>query len=235
MAPPTNQELNDKREENCISITPDRKYYRVGGTMVKRSLRPSEWQQHNGYMHIPLFNLERILNEGACLQFLSENTDIPLPKLYACFEDDGAAYLVTEYVDGVVMEELDEGGKKIVEKELNQHMETLQRLKSSTWGGPGGKVLPPWRILKNSDRRPWKLKQREEGDLVFCHNDLSAYNVIVDPETLKIRAIIDWEYAGYYTPEFEQKYFKRKGPSVALDGEIDDTEKLTKILARYKI
>ena len=135
MAPPTNEELNDKREENCISITPERKYYRVGNTWIKRSLRPTEWQQHQGYMHVPLFNLERILNEGACIRFLAEHTDIPLPKLHACFEDDGAAYLVTEYVDGVGMNELDASQRDIVAKEIRIHLDTLKSLKSNTWGG----------------------------------------------------------------------------------------------------
>ncbi|XWX01568.1 hypothetical protein V2A60_009596 [Cordyceps javanica] len=235
MPPPTNRELNDKREEHCLAITPERKYYRVGDTMVKRSLRPSEWQQHNGHMHVPMFNLERILNEGACLQFLRANTNLPLPKLHACFEDDGAAYLITEYVDGVGMNELGALEREIVEEELNAHMQTLQQLKSSTWGGPGGKVLPPWRILEKFNRRPWRLRDFEENDLVFCHNDLSAYNVIVDPGTLEVRAIIDWEYGGFYPPQFEQKFFKRDGPSVALDGEVDDTEQLTQLLAKYKM
>ena len=107
MAPPTIQELNDKREENCFGITQERKYYRVGNTFIKRSLRPTEWQKHNGRMHVPLFNTERVLNEGACLQLIAAKTNIPVPKVHACFEDDDAAYLVTEYVEGVSMEDLD--------------------------------------------------------------------------------------------------------------------------------
>lgn len=140
MPPPTNAELNAKREESCIAVTTERKYYKVGQTWIKRSLRPSEWQKHNGYMTVPLFNPERILNEGACLLFLAENTNIPLPKLYACFEDDGAAYVITEYVEGVGMNELDAEKKEVVAKELRTHMETLSNLKSNTWGGPGGVV-----------------------------------------------------------------------------------------------
>jgi hypothetical protein len=69
MAPPTNHELNAKREEYCISITPERKYYRCGNTWIKQSLRPTEWQQHNDCMHVPQLNVQRILNEGACFKF----------------------------------------------------------------------------------------------------------------------------------------------------------------------
>jgi hypothetical protein len=135
MAPPTNCELNAKREKNCIAISPERKYFRVGSTFVKRSLRPCEWQKHNGYLHVPLFNLERILNEGACLLFLAE-IGIPLPKLLGCFEDDGAAYLITEYMEGVGMNDLDAASQAVVAEELQRHVLTLKKLTSDTWGGP---------------------------------------------------------------------------------------------------
>jgi hypothetical protein len=140
MAPPTNQELNEKREKNCVTVTVERKYYKVGNTWIKRSLRPSEWQKQNGFMHVPLFNTERILNEGECLEFLAKHTDIPLPRLIACFEDDSAAYLITEYVDGVGMNELDADGQAAVAAELQRHMQTLKGLTSDTWGGPSGVV-----------------------------------------------------------------------------------------------
>lgn len=74
------------------------------------------------------------------------------------------------------------------------------------------------------------MKARKTADLCFCHNDLSTYNVIVDPESLKINAIIDWEYAGFYPETFEGHFFRRNAPSVAQEGEEDDTEKLLKLL-----
>ncbi|CAI6098740.1 unnamed protein product [Clonostachys chloroleuca] len=236
MPPPTNSELNAKREEHCFAVTSDRKYYRVGGTFIKRSLRPSEWQKHNGYMYVPRFGTERILNEGACLQFLAANTNIPLPKLYACIEDDGAAYLITKYIEGVNMNDLDSEKKEIVAKELQGHMETLKELKSNVWGGPGGVVLPPYRIMRHSDGRPWRMQDRDSKDLVFCHNDLSANNIIVDPHTLKINAIIDWEYGGFYPAEFEWHFYQRQksGPSVAQEGELDDEDVLKDIMSRER-
>jgi aminoglycoside phosphotransferase (APT) family kinase protein len=76
------------------------------------------------------------------------------------------------------------------------------------------------------------MRRRERPDLVFCHNDLSANNVIVDPDSLKIKAIIDWEYAGFYPPEFEAPFYRRPGPSVALDGEVDDVDALTEMISK---
>lgn len=67
---------------------------------------------------------------------------------------------------------------------------------------------------------------------MFCHNDLSANNVIVDPKSLKIAAIIDWEYSGFYPAEFEVEFFRRPGPSVALRGEVDDTEVLMDLISK---
>ncbi|KAL7922692.1 kinase-like protein [Trichoderma austrokoningii] len=230
MAPPTNHELNEKREKYCFNITPDKKYFHVGNTFVKRSLRPSEWQKHHCYLHVPLFGMELVLNEGACLSFLAE-TGIPLPKLLACFEDDGAAYLVTEYVEGVGMNELDAKSQAVVAEELQRHVLTLKRLTSDTWSGPDKMVLPPYRIMQKSNGRPWRMRQRKQQDLVFCHNDLSMNNVIVDPDTLKINAIVDWEYAGFYPPEFEFPFYQRPGPSVALDGEVDDCDLLMRMIA----
>ncbi|KAK8932717.1 hypothetical protein H634G_07036 [Metarhizium anisopliae BRIP 53293] len=235
MSPPTNAELNRNREENCLQITTDMKYYRVGQTWIKRSLRPSEWQKEDGYMPIPLFSLERVLNEGACLRHLADKTNIPIPKLHACFEDDGAAYLITEYVEGVAMSWLDEGQREVVAKELRIHMKALSNLKHHIWGGPSGLVMPPYRIMQYSDGRSWKMKPRRENNLVFCHNDLSTNNVIVDPRTLKIKAIINWEYAGYYPQRFESAFFQRLGPSIALKGEVDDTEWLHDILSEERI
>lgn len=54
--------------------------------------------------------------------------------------------------------------------------------------------------------------------------------MIVDPETLKIKAIIDWEYAGFFPQEFEGMFFRRPGPSVALAGETNDENALLDLM-----
>jgi len=54
--------------------------------------------------------------------------------LYSYFEDDQAVVLVIEYVDGVGINELDDAQRKIVKAELEQHLETLQGLRSSRIG-----------------------------------------------------------------------------------------------------
>ena len=52
-----------------------------------------------------------------------------------------------------------------------------------------------------------------EEEFVFCHNDLGQHNVIVDPETLKIKAIIDWEFSGFFPHWFEAPLWEKPGPA----------------------
>jgi hypothetical protein len=74
------------------------------------------------------------------------------------------------------------------------------------------------------------MKPRDTEDLVFCHNDFSTYNVIANPETLKVNAILDWEYAGFFPPKFEGMYFRRPGPSVVLGDKAHDEDELLDIM-----
>ncbi len=74
------------------------------------------------------------------MRFIAEHTNIPVPKLHCCFEDDEAVYLVMEYIEGVGMNELEEEKRKAVEKELEVYLEVMKKLKSKFWGGPSGIV-----------------------------------------------------------------------------------------------
>lgn len=213
MYPVTNQMANDCREAECFSVTPERKYYRQGGAFIKRSLRPSEWQISHikGTIRVPRQGKERLLNEAAALQFVRESSTVPVPKLYCAFQDDNAVYVVMEDIEGVTMDQLEPAQKEIVQDELKQHIEVLHSLKSSCLGGPSGLVIPPYRVQLKTFKDRWRLRAAESYAYVFCHNDLSQHNVIVDPQSLKIKAIIDWEYAGFYPGQFEGHFFERVG------------------------
>lgn len=233
----TNQMANDRREAACISVTPERKYYRQGDAFIKRSLRPSEWQvsQFRGTVHVPRQGRERLLNEAACLQFVRESSSMPVPKLHCVFEDDGAVYVVMEDIEGVTMDNLEPAQKEIVRNELMRHLGALHSLKSSRLGGPSGLVVPPYRVRLKTFKDHWHLHAAEMDNYVFCHNDLSQHNVIVDVQTMKIKAIIDWEYAGFYPERFEGHFFERAGPSVARGSELDDTQDLVQFLESMEV
>ena len=235
MSPNTNQMLNARKEDNCFAITSERKYYQTDNTFIKRSLRPREWQVTlRGTIHVPRSGRERLLNEAAAMTFIRANTDIPVPTLHCCFEDDDAVYLVMENVEGVSMAELEKKQREIVHEELEQHLQTMRGLRSSKLGGPSGLVVPPYRATLQTIKDNWNPNQSDIMSFVFCHNDLSQQNVVVDPKTLKIKAILDWEYAGFYPEWFERRFFKRLGPSVALEGEEDDAKRIVEFMQSHE-
>ncbi|KAJ2979561.1 hypothetical protein NQ176_g3179 [Zarea fungicola] len=163
------------------------------------------------------------MNEAESLQFIRKHTDIPVPTVYCHFLDDDAYYIITEFVDGISMADLSEKQKPIVCEKLERHRAKLKNLRSSRLGGPSGIVIPPYRVLKLAEADRWVLQPSASDDYVFCHNDLSQQNVIVDPNSLKINAIIDWEYAGFFPPYFDWPFYNRLGPSSAINGETDDS------------
>ncbi|KAK3996616.1 kinase-like domain-containing protein [Cladorrhinum sp. PSN332] len=194
-------ENQEAREEGCFAITFERKYYHRGGSFIKRTLRPREFRTGHRGLHIPRFRKESVMNEAESLRYIRQHTNIPVPTVHCDFEDEDAYYLVTEYVEGVSMSRLTEDQKAVVREELQGHLATLQTLKSNRLGGPSGIVIPPYR-----------------------------QNVIVDLDTLKINAIIDWEYAGFYPARFEWPFYTRLGPSVAGNDEVDDSLELLEFL-----
>lgn len=209
---PGNRCSRGKLEDGCEGVTFERKYYQRGHSYIKRSLRPHEYQEGFHGIHKPRLGKERLQNEAECLRFIRRGTNIPVPRIYADFEDDGAYYLVTEYIDGVSMADLSEEKKLVVLQELDEHLETLHSLRSKTLGGASGLVVIPLRLMDQTKQDTWVLQRSETDEYVFCHNDLSEYNVIVDCETLNIKAIIDWEYAGFYPAFFEAPVYTRCGP-----------------------
>ena len=211
--------------------TAERGYYSRDGCFIKRSLRPSEFKTTlKGSLHIPRLGKERLQNEAESLRFIRRISNITVPTVYGAFEVDGSYLLITEYIDGVDMTTLSDDQKEIVNAELDQHLATLREIRSNQIGGPTGIIIPPYRVMRCTDNDTWTLRPSESPEYVFCHNDLSQQNIIVDPHTLKINAIIDWEYAGFFPEHFEAPFYKRLGPSVALEGERDDVSELLGVL-----
>jgi hypothetical protein len=230
----TRNELTEHREPGCVAVLGDRKYFQVGNSVIKRTLRRTEWC----YSHASPSSAfpQRWRNDAAILQYLAAHTDIPLPRLQCVFEDDGAFYHCTELVEGVSMLDLSEEDKTVVTVELLQHVATLKSLRSDTPGVPGAREIgelaqsllcAPERVcnIHWKQNSCWRPRGSVKGDFVFCHNDLGQHNVIVDPATLKIKAIIDWEFGGFWPDWFERPYWERSGPSAPLEGEDDDIER----------
>ncbi|KAG2415482.1 hypothetical protein HFD88_006673 [Aspergillus terreus] len=184
------------------AMTAERAYYHCGDFFIKRGLRPSEYKttQPRHETHPPT-RKATTPKRGSNFAFYSTREQHPCSNF-----------------------------KCVVRTEVEQHLATLRRIKSNTIGGPSRIVLPPYRVMRLSDKNEWPRKVSKDGEYVFCHNDLAQHNIIVGPETLKIRAIIDWEYAGFFPEYFEWPFYERRGPSVALDGEHDDSADLLRFM-----
>jgi hypothetical protein len=52
------------------------------------------------------------------------------------------------------------------------------------------------------------INSKPERPFVFCHRDLSQSNVLIDPTTLKLTAVIDWDCGGYYPEGHELPFFE---------------------------
>ncbi|MCJ1387004.1 hypothetical protein MMC17_010133 [Xylographa soralifera] len=183
----------------------------------KRSFRPSKYQiDWRNEPYIPPLGPERVANEAACLRFIREKTDIPVPDVLEAYDDNGAFVLVTRRLRGVEMGELSPEQQAIVMVQVEEHIKVLQSLRSTRVGGPTGIICPPIRGTQYFPRdTTWSPWVSTKDDLIFCHCDLSQSNIIVDPENLKIEGIIDWEYGGFWPEYFETPFYCDPRPSGA--------------------
>jgi len=95
--------------------------------LIKRGLRDSEYQETRRRRTIsPRKSKVGVQNEAAALRFVSANTKIPVPKVIAAYEDDGAYILITEYLCGVPLEDLRPSEQKIVFLEVRRPYQDLK-------------------------------------------------------------------------------------------------------------
>lgn len=84
----------------------------------------------------------------------------------------------------------------------------LRSLRSSTTD-LNGFVLPPRWVLEHDNRTEWPPKTSSTYEYVFCHNDLTANNIMLDSNTLEVKALFNWEDSGYFPPEVQQWKYTR--------------------------
>jgi hypothetical protein len=72
-----------------------------------------------------------------------------------------------------------------------------------------------------------------KSQYVLCHGDLAWHNLLIDPDTYEIKAVVDWEYAGFYPAEVESEYWRREGIVWALEGEKCDIDHVLRVLGKH--
>jgi hypothetical protein len=200
-------------EERCVVITEQKKHFwfenKEGPVFIKRNLTPSEYVHTcAGQLVIPYLCLERMKNEVAAIRYVqSLDIHISTPNIRCAFEDHGRYYIVTDIVPGVRLKELPEDKKAPVIEELKGYVAQCTQSSYGRLSGRHDCTLSRWEGCTS----------RSSSEAARSHYPSGQQNVIVDEKTLKINAILDWEYAGFYPPEFDRAFYLRPGPSVALN------------------
>lgn len=86
----------------------------------------------------------------------------------------------------------------------------LEGLRSRQTGLNGIVIPPPW-IADDDRREHWPVKTSDYAadagqPFVLCHGDLSYHNMRIDPTTLEVKWLLDWECAGFFPVEFLRIY-----------------------------
>lgn len=198
----------------------DRHFVRLESSFIKRELYDHE-KDGPAYQWDPTMHLsrDRLRNERAALQLITSSTDLPVPKVIRAVDEPGKPYLLeTEVIPGQLLlmfrgEEYIRAVAKTTDYIENTVLPTLRNLCSNQLG-LNGAVIPPPRIFhKDTCLDPigrWDAVTIPGANFVFCHNDLGQHNILLDPETLEVTGIIDWEYGVYFPAEFEYPYWTSK-------------------------
>jgi serine/threonine protein kinase len=230
--------------------SPHVRYLKTPTSFIKRTRLHSERQRlKNGSFITPRkWDEERFHNEVAALRLVADNTTIPVPRVISAGKDEnGMPYLETEYIEGVVLwgiedqcwmpdgeRHVEEGAcetcggiaRANAERFITQDvLPQLSKLRSTTTGLNGFAIPPPW-VLEYDQRQQWKPKTSDSASYVFCHGDLAAHNIMIDPKTLQVVCIFDWEHAGYFPPEFQVWFPDRE----SYHGYFRDKKRITKLV-----
>ncbi|WWC62622.1 uncharacterized protein I303_105219 [Kwoniella dejecticola CBS 10117] len=171
-------------------------------------------------------------NEAYAISFVRKHTSIPVPTVFTCFEDRGCFYLVQEYAEGCISAtHAAPHLHQHIARQLAKCVQELHDIRSHKLTCFVPEIHLPARMQTtrtylSSLTYPEDPKRR----YVLCHGDLGWQNVMVDPDTGYIKAVIDWEYAGFFPVEVEGTYWQRWGIAAPIGSEISDADHITALL-----
>ncbi|KAJ6784623.1 hypothetical protein PWT90_09374 [Aphanocladium album] len=196
----------------------ERSYAQEKGWIIKRQLRDDELpESKDGQLIRPLWDEARLRNEYETTRFIREYTPIPVPEC-KFYQEDSLWHFASKMIPGAVsLEDISDtvkvGAAAAVREQIVRFV--LPHLCEFTRDHIGSvsttvPVFPPARIYRRDDRT-WETITSPRKEFVLCHNDLSPENIWIHPVTWKITAIIGWEYAGYFPPDFELPLWTASG------------------------
>lgn len=131
--------------------------------------------------------------------------------------DELTLSLKTEFIDGVTLQGLppERHSRAFLALHTQLALEIypeLHRLRRNRIGPicEDLPVIPSLYPLYDTRKTDWTRKVSATDEFVLCHGDIGQHNILVDKNTFKIEAIIDWEYAGFFLKDFEIDLWKHQ-------------------------
>lgn len=207
----------------------------LGNTiLIKRSIAPDEYPDSAGRDYWDSLKMkESLRNEVAAIRFVKQHTTVPVPNVVGAFVDRGVYYMMIEKEQNVIgLQDLAPGQREEAVAEINGYVAQLQSLRSTRFGGVEGDTIIPAPLTASNPVAFAHLDfpLESQSEYVLCHGDLHAGNILLDAETHKVRCIVDWEYAGFYPAEMEQKWFLRDGGPFAFSEEEGQREEMIDVV-----
>lgn len=148
---------------------PDMQYELTPRTLTKRTsslAERNEIEDHADVMILP-WSRERLENEKETLEFIAQNTLIPVPRGVKFTKEDGISTLTTEALQDPWMHDLINSlsyrDKATLLTNVNSFVNNtvlpqLKTLKSNKIGGLCGVTIPPSRVRSRDMRLSWPSK-----------------------------------------------------------------------------
>ncbi|WWC62634.1 uncharacterized protein I303_105231 [Kwoniella dejecticola CBS 10117] len=171
-------------------------------------------------------------NEASAIAWIGKNTSVPVPRIFAAYEDRGCFYLIQEYQEDCIP--AIQAPKELhpyITQHIAAYLQQLHSYRSLRAHSFTDRLFLPARMGANKtyfQHLPYPEDQRRR--CVLCHGDLGWQNVMVHPETGEIKVIIDWEFAGFWPVEIEGDYWRRFGTASAFGDDVNDVDSITQLL-----
>jgi aminoglycoside phosphotransferase len=184
-----------------------------------------------GISLVAKFGPKVTLAEVDAIQYIAEQTDIPVPMVHASFRCRNEGFIIMDHIEGCSLDKiwngLSESEKGGLAADLKAYMNRLRQIPPESYiGGIGTKPVPDF-ILDGADRRG-PFEKESDFNRALLNAYTSRLNNHLAPTLLgmldahshkitfchgdfsprnimvhngRVAGILDWEYAGWY-PEY---------------------------------
>ena len=182
---------------------------------------PKVLQEKDWHIYVTNYFSSKKYSKAKDICAYAESVGIPCPQILLSGVLDNKSWCVVEKAEGVgldtIWDQIDLAKQKSILEDLGGYLAKLHSCEfGSEYMEPGEwyvqKIEGIWHNLLKTDIYGLKDMMRIKKDFFFkmdhylppvltlTHNDILQKNILVDPKTLEIKSIIDWETGGIGDP-----------------------------------